>query len=78
MICFNVDNDVGYVEQITNWKNKYQRGIVKVFWKNTEIENIHRLGAEGYVDVVCSRLTENATWGKYYPDHLPVIGRILF
>ncbi|VDI31556.1 E3 ubiquitin-protein ligase mind-bomb [Mytilus galloprovincialis] len=67
------NTDVGYVEQITNWKNKYQRGIVRVFWKNTEIENIHRLGAEGCVDIVCSRLTENATWGNYYPDHLPVI-----
>lgn len=66
------------MEEITHWKNKYNRGIIKVFWKDTDIDKFHRLGAEGCVDIICSRLTETATGGTYYADHLPVIGRILF
>lgn len=66
------------MEQITNWKNKYHRGIIKVFWKDAELETLHRLGAEGCVDIICSRLTETAAGGTYYAEHLPVIGRIFF
>lgn len=62
------------MEEITNWENNYHRGIIKVCWKDTEIETLHRLGAEGCVDIICSRLTETATSGTYYADHLPVIG----
>lgn len=69
--------DVGYVQEITSWQNKFHRGIVSVFWKASNRIQFYRLGAEGCVDVYCSRLTETATGGTCYVDNLPVIGNIL-
>lgn len=72
------DGDVGYVEEVTHWQNKYHRGIVSVFWKANNTTQSYRLGAEGCVDVFCSRLTETASGGTCYVDNLPVVGRIFF
>lgn len=68
---------MGYVEEITCWENKYHRGIVSVFWKASNDEQKYRLGAEGCVDIICSRLTETASGGTVYLNHLPVVGNIL-
>ncbi|VDI44718.1 Hypothetical predicted protein [Mytilus galloprovincialis] len=67
------DGDVGYVEEVTHWQNKYHRGIVSVFWKANNTTQSYRLGAEGCVDVFCSRLTETASGGTCYVDNLPVV-----
>lgn len=69
--------DVGYVEEITSWQNTYHRGSVGVFWKASNKTQFYRLGAEGCVDVFCSRLTETASGGTCYVDNLPVVGNTL-
>ncbi|XP_063412596.1 uncharacterized protein LOC134695302 [Mytilus trossulus] len=78
---FEIDGgDVGYVEEITSWQNKYHRGSVGVFWKASNRIQFYRLGAEGCVDVFCSRLTEPASGGTCYVDKLPVVDfdKVLF
>ena len=70
-------HDVGYVKSVDTdtWDSPYVRGAVSVLWKATEEIGRYRVGAEGCVDVMYSRMTESATGGHYYENHLPFIGK---
>ena len=53
------------------FKSNVSNGWVRVKWAVTNIVGEYRLGAEGAVEVVASKL-ENG--GQVYADHLPVVG----
>lgn len=77
------EGEVGRIQEVVTWDKKFHRGGVKVMWKNDSTGKVYRVGGEGCVDVIYTRMKETASGGKYYPEHLPVVdvvnpGVILF
>ena len=71
-VCFEGgDNNKGTVMSFIAFKSNVSNGWVRVKWAVTNIVGEYRLGAEGAVEVVASKL-ENG--GQVYADHLPVVG----
>ncbi|XP_045163299.2 E3 ubiquitin-protein ligase mib1-like isoform X1 [Mercenaria mercenaria] len=62
--------DDGEVLDIVSWQGSSPRGGVKVKWRATKKEGTYRMGGDGCVDVI---YTEEATFGKYYIEHLPLV-----
>ena len=52
-------------------KNGVANGWVRVKWDISNNVAEYRLGADGSVEVVASKLVKG---GKVYADHLPVVG----
>lgn len=50
---------------------------MSIYWKYNNKLQYYRLGAEGCVDVIASRLTESTNGGTVYVNHLPVVGNII-
>lgn len=69
------EGEVGKIKAVVDWDKKFHRGGVKVLWKSDPGLKTYRVGGEGCVDVIYTRMKETATGGKYYPDHLPVVGK---
>ncbi|KAK3587573.1 hypothetical protein CHS0354_004863 [Potamilus streckersoni] len=65
------DNKVGDVKAIIPVKDTFGNAFVTVRWQINNHVGEYRLGAEGYVDVV---VFDPADGGKYYPEHLPLVG----
>lgn len=66
------EGQVGEILEVVSWDTRDSRGCVKVQWKSDWTLGKYRVGADGCVDVICSN---KATFGgKYYRDHLPVVG----
>jgi hypothetical protein len=68
------EGEVGRIQEVVIWDKKFHRGGVKVQWKNDSTCKEYRVGGEGCVDVIYTRMKETASGGKYYPDHLPFVG----
>lgn len=60
---------------MVTWAGKYHRGGVRVQWQTDSSVNEYRVGGEGCVDVIYTRKKSATSGGKYYPDHLPVVGK---
>ncbi|KAJ8319866.1 hypothetical protein KUTeg_001453 [Tegillarca granosa] len=65
------EGEVGKVIKLVTWNNNSYRGGVQVKWKSMSDIKTFRLGGEGCVDVIYTRVTEDASGGNYYPEHLP-------
>lgn len=70
------EGEVGRIQEVVTWNKKYHRGGVKVMWKNDSSMSDYRVGAEGCVDIIFTRVKNATSGGKYYPDHLSVVGKI--
>ncbi|KAL3852373.1 hypothetical protein ACJMK2_016026 [Sinanodonta woodiana] len=68
------DTKVGDVKTVIPLKDNFGNAFVTVKWQINNHVGEYRLGAEGYVDVV---VFDPANGGKYYPEHLPLVGLIL-
>ena len=67
------DGKVGKVIDIRGWDNESRRSVANVMWSSGST-NVYRLGHKGKVDLKC---TVDAEGGRYYRDHLPVLGEVL-
>ncbi|XP_056020573.1 E3 ubiquitin-protein ligase MIB2-like [Ostrea edulis] len=67
------EGEVGRIQEVVTWNKKYHRGGVKVMWKNDSSMSDYRVGAEGCVDIIFTRVKNATSGGKYYPDHLSVV-----
>ncbi|XP_048753764.2 E3 ubiquitin-protein ligase MIB2-like [Ostrea edulis] len=67
------EGEVGRIQEVVMWDKKFHRGGVRVQWKNDSTSKDYRVGGEGCVDVIYTRMKETASGGKYYPDHIPVV-----
>ncbi|XP_065929088.1 E3 ubiquitin-protein ligase MIB2 [Magallana gigas] len=77
------EGDMGMIKDVVTWDKKYHRGGVSVVWKSDNTPKTYRVGGEGCVDVIYTRVKGTASGRVYYPDHLPVVdvvnpGQILF
>jgi E3 ubiquitin-protein ligase mind-bomb len=61
---------VGKVTGISNWEDTHYRASVEVEWPEVGRKN-YRVGCQGMVDL---KYVTPASCGKYYPDHLQVLG----
>lgn len=61
---------VGKVTGISNWEESHFRASVEVEWPE-EVRKQYRVGCQGMVDL---KYVTPASGGKYYPDHLQVLG----
>jgi hypothetical protein len=43
--------------------------------KKPHYRSYYRVGGEGCVDVIYTRMIETASGGSYYADHLPLVGK---
>lgn len=68
------EGQVGKILEVITWDGRYKRGGVKVQWKSDSSIREYRVGADGCVDVIYTQKTKVTSGGKYYPDHLPVVG----
>lgn len=66
---------VGKVHDIQGWDEESGRSVASVTWSATNITNIYRVGHRGKVDLECIQGGAGIN-GTYYPDHLPVLGRL--
>ena len=66
---------IGKILEIHGWDNDTERSVATVFWTATNIQNVYRLGHKGKVDIKVAPNHPAASYGTYYPDHLPVLGR---
>lgn len=73
-ILIGGEGEVGKVVKLVTWNNNSYRGGVQIKWKSMSDIKTFRLGGEGCVDVIYTRVTENASGGNYYPEHLPRVG----
>ncbi|XP_071124004.1 uncharacterized protein [Mytilus edulis] len=74
--CKNDDGGeggVGLVKALETWGKDSYRGAVKISWKADNLVKNYRVGGEGCVDVIYTRMTETASGGNYYADHLPFV-----
>lgn len=71
-ICPGGDGKVGQVIDIRGWDNESRRSVANVMWSSGST-NVYRLGHKGKVDL---KYTVESEGGKYYRDHLPVLGQI--
>lgn len=71
------EGDMGMIKDVVTWDKKYHRGGVSVVWKSDNTPKTYRVGGEGCVDVIYTRVKGTASGRVYYPDHLPVVGKIL-
>lgn len=62
----------GRVIDIKGWDNETSRSVVKITWSSGN-NNVYRVGHNGRVDL---KYIEDAIGGYYYPDHLPVLGKL--
>ncbi|XP_062617080.1 E3 ubiquitin-protein ligase MIB2-like [Saccostrea cucullata] len=67
------EGEVGRIQQVVTWDDKYHRGGVKVLWRHDTLLSDYRVGGEGCVDVIYTRSKEAGSGGKYYPEHIPVV-----
>jgi hypothetical protein len=68
------EGEAGRIQEVVAWDKKFHRGGVKVQWKHDSTCKKYRVGGEGCVDVIYTCTKQTASGGKYYPDHLPVVG----
>ena len=66
-------SEPGKVTEVVDWSKDCRRGGVKILWKATKKEGRYRRGGEGVVDVI---FEEPASVGKYFIEHLPVVGKM--
>ncbi|XP_076085072.1 E3 ubiquitin-protein ligase MIB2-like isoform X1 [Mytilus galloprovincialis] len=67
------EGGVGLVKALETWGKDSYRGAVKISWKADNLVKNYRVGGEGCVDVIYTRMTETASGGNYYADHLPFV-----
>lgn len=67
------EGGVGLVKTLETWGKDSYRGAVKILWKADNLVKNYRVGGEGCVDVIYTRMTETASGGNYYADHLPFV-----
>ncbi|XP_063408625.1 E3 ubiquitin-protein ligase MIB2-like isoform X2 [Mytilus trossulus] len=67
------EGGVGLVKALETWGKDSYRGAVKISWKADNLVKNYRVGGEGCVDVIYTRMTETASGGNYYADHLPIV-----
>ncbi|KAK3101023.1 hypothetical protein FSP39_000330, partial [Pinctada imbricata] len=67
------EGEVGKIVEMKTWNKTGYRGGVKVRWKSDNTEKEYRIGGEGCVDVIYTRMAETASGGDYYADHLPLV-----
>lgn len=63
----------GTVKAFIDNKDGKANAWVRVQWDIGKEVKEYRFGAEGFVDIVASRVSHG---GKVYVDHLPVIGKV--
>lgn len=63
---------IGSVLDIRGWDSESSRSVVNVQWFSGST-NLYRLGYKGNCDI---RFVESSSGGYYYPDHLPVLGKL--
>ena len=71
------EGEVGKILKQLTWNKGGNRGGVQVKWKSDSSTKEYRVGGEGCVDVIYTRMKETASGGKYYADHLPLVGKLL-
>ncbi|XP_017770647.1 PREDICTED: E3 ubiquitin-protein ligase MIB2 [Nicrophorus vespilloides] len=64
---------VGKVLDIRGWDNESSRSVANVTWANGST-NVYRLGHKGNCDI---KYVEAASGGRYYIEHLPILGHIV-
>ena len=64
---------VGCVKELVTWGKDSYRGAVQILWKADSKKKNYRVGGEGCVDVIYTRMIETASGGSYYADHLPLV-----
>lgn len=69
------ESQEGKIQEVVTWAGKYHRGGVRVQWQTDSSVKEYRVGGEGCVDVIYIRKESVTSGGKYYPDHLPVVGK---
>lgn len=62
---------VGCVLDIRGW-DESNRSVANVQWMSGAT-NVYRLGHKGNCDI---KFVEPASGGTYYPEHLPVLGKL--
>ncbi|XP_030761110.1 E3 ubiquitin-protein ligase MIB2 [Sitophilus oryzae] len=65
------DGKMGKVQDIRGWDNETNRSVANVRWFSGST-NVYRLGHKGICDI---KFVEPSSGGRYYPDHLPVLGQ---
>jgi len=68
------DGKEGVVEKIETWEKTSVRGGAQVKWMSNKEIYHYRIGGEGSVDLVYTRVKE--TGGKYYVEHIPLCGKM--
>ena len=67
---------LGKVLDIQGWDDESGRSVANIAWSSSGITNVYRIGHKGKVDVRIASGHSAATNGHYYPDHLPVLGKL--
>ena len=76
VIVLGGEGGVGYVQELVTWGKDSYRGAVQILWKADNMKKNYRVGGEGCVDVIYTRMEETASGGNYYADHLPLVGKL--
>ena len=66
---------IGKIIEIHGWDSESERSVATVLWTSTNIQNVYRLGHKGKVDLKVAPGSPAVTYGSYYPEHLPVLGK---
>ena len=66
---------IGKIIEIHGWDNESERSVASVRWSSSNAQNVYRLGHKGKVDLKVAPGHPAATYGSYYPDHLPILGK---